>query len=208
MTILPIDELNTMSVEPEKYFGEMNLTKEQIDERIQFTKDANDVLLDVMMLIVTMGDYGAIDYDYIRRTLVERFGALIAGYVLMDDYLWQYVEDYAENFTDNTKENIWNDWYISEDRALYNAENSANDTLNYKEYKKAIDDGFAFKTWRTEHDMKVRPTHSLVDGKKIPIEDLFVVGGVLMRFPKDYELAYDAPRELIGCRCTIKYSMR
>lgn len=208
MNLTPLDELNTMSKPPEEYFGEMDLTEEQIDERIQFTEDANDVLLDIMMLIVTMGDYGAINYDTIQRELADRWAALIGGYVLMDDYLRQYAEDYAENFTDATRRNIEDPWYISEDRALYNAENGANDTLNYKEYVKAIEDGFTHKKWLTEHDMKVRPTHSVLHGQVIGIEEYFVVGGALMRFPKDYELAFDAPRELVGCRCTVKYLNR
>lgn len=94
-------------------------------------------------------------------------------------------------------------WFISPDRAVFNAENEANTVLNYKDYKEAKGN---FKTWITENDERVRPTHIPLEGEKIPIGDLFVVGEALMRFPKDLEYAADYPEEIVNCRCSIKYS--
>jgi hypothetical protein len=72
----------------------------------------------------------------------------------------------------------------------------------------AIADGKTHKRWITEKDNRVRLSHKLLDGKTIEIRKLFYPGGVPMRFPKDYEYAEAFPRELIGCRCNIKYLTR
>ena len=205
MLITGIDELNTMSKPPKEYFGEMNLTEEQKDDRIRFTEQANDELLGVMELIVASLEFGEIDYDFIRETLEERWLEVIGSFAVIDDYLRQYAADYAMNFVEATETNISDIWFLSEDRALYNAENGANDTLNYKEYVDAVKRGYKAKRWLTERDRKVRRTHAELESKTIGIMDYFDVGGVLMRFPKDYEMAFDAPQELIGCRCTVKY---
>lgn len=205
MAIRTLDELNNLSTTPEQYFGEMDLTEEQREERIAFTDGAYSIILDVMYEIDTYREYGLIDFEAIKQTLNDRMAALIAGYVVVDDYLRQYCTDYAENFINTTIRNIETEWYLSQDRALFNAENGANDTLNYKDYKEAVEKGYKRKKWVSEHDNKVRDTHRIVDGTIIPINDYFDVGGVLMRFPKDYELAFDAPWELINCRCVCKW---
>lgn len=205
MAIRTLDELNNMSTSPEEYFGDMDLTESQIEERLRFTEESYEAILESMYEIDTYKEFGAIDYDAIRQRLEDRMAAIIAGYVVLDEYLRQYILDYSQNFVDATERNINDEWYLSEDRALFNAENSANDTINYKDYKKAIEDGFTHKKWVTERDNKVRETHKLVNPKPIPIKDLFVVGGCLMRFPKDYDMAFDRPEETVNCRCVAKY---
>ena len=205
MAIRTLDELNNVSTSPEEYFGDMDLTNSQIEERLRFTNESYEAILDSMYEIDTYKEFGAIDYDAIRQRLDDRMAAVIAGYVVLDEYLRQYCSDYARNFVDTTEKHINEDWYLSEDRALFNAENSANDTINYKDYKKAVEDGFTHKKWVTENDNKVRETHKLVNPKPIPIKDLFVVGGCLMRFPKDYDMAFDRPEETVNCRCVAKY---
>lgn len=206
MQIRGIDELNTLSKPPKEYFGEMDLTEAQIEERIQFTEDAKEEFLLSMELMSTMSDYGGIDYDRAKRQLEDRLALLIDTFVTTDAYLRQYASDSAQNFVDATRRNIDKEWYFSEDRAVYNAENSANDTLNYKDYVKAIENGYTHKKWLTERDPRVRKTHAMIEGKTIGIHDYFMVGNALMRFPKDHELAFDSPEELVGCRCVVKYT--
>jgi vacuolar-type H+-ATPase catalytic subunit A/Vma1 len=208
MAIRKLDELNNMSKSPEDYFGEMDLTQSQIDERLRYTDEMYEAILDSMYEIDTYKQFGQVDYSAIQQRLDDRMASIIAAYVVLDDYLLNYTRDFSQNFVDATQRHPDNDWYLSEDRALFDAENSANDAINYKDYKKAIEDGFTHKKWITERDNKVRDTHRALQGKEIPIRDYFVVGGVLMRFPKDYELAFDAPQETVSCRCTIKYLKR
>ena len=203
-----IDELSnlqTRSVEPEKYFGEMDLDEEQVEKRIEYTKKANELFDVILILLLTMRDNGEVDYSYARGLLETWLLSLIAEFTTPDDYLIDYATDTAFNFVDTTKKNIDKEWYTSADRALFNAENSANDVLNYSEYEKAIKEGKTHKQWITEPDNRVRESHRKVDKKPIPIKDFFRVGLSRMRFPKDYEYASEFPEELVNCRCSIKY---
>lgn len=203
-----IDELNnltTKAVEPEKYFGEMELNEEQFERRVEYTKKANELFDVILILLLTMRDNGNIDYVYARGLLESWLLSLIAEYTTPDNYLIDYATDTAYNFVDTTKNHIEEDWYTSSDRALYNAENSANDVLNYDEYQQAIEDGKTHKKWITEKDNKVRKTHKALEGKIIPIKEFFRVGLARMRFPKDYEYADMFPEELVNCRCQIEY---
>lgn len=97
-----------------------------------------------------------------------------------------------------------NSWYLSNDRITYNAENEANTVMNYKDYTEAKGTK-KYKTWYTEADDRVRPTHVPLEGETIPIDDLFVVGAALMRYPKDVEYC-DDDSEICNCRCSIEYS--
>ena len=113
--------------------------------------------------------------------------------------------DFSNNFIETTLNHEGEEWYTSSDRALFNAENSANDVLNYDLYQKALAEGKTHKKWITEKDNKVRETHREVENKVIPIKEWFRVGGIKMRFPKDYEYAIEAPQETVNCRCSVKY---
>lgn len=55
--------------------------------------------------------------------------------------------------------------------------------------------------WVTSHDAKVRTTHHLVDGSRVPVGGSFVVGDSLMRYPGD---PLGDPQEIINCRCSPK----
>ena len=96
-------------------------------------------------------------------------------------------------------------WFLSIDRAIALAENESNTFLNYDEFRTAKEEGYQYKTWITEKDNKVRPTHQDVDDEKIPIEEAFYVGNYMMMFPKDTSLGAGA-EEISNCRCTIQYS--
>lgn len=203
-----IDELSnlqTRSVEPEKYFGEMDLDEEQVENRIEYTKKANELFDVILILLLTMRDNGEVDYSYARGLLETWLLSLIAEFTTPDDYLIDYATDTAFNFVETTQKHEGEGWYTSKDRALYNAENSANDVLNYDEYQKAIEAGKTHKKWITENDRKVRDSHRELHNKVIPIKEYFRVGIAKMRFPKDYEYASMFPEELISCRCTIEY---
>jgi uncharacterized protein with gpF-like domain len=56
------------------------------------------------------------------------------------------------------------------------------------------------KTWRTEHDDRVRASHRAVDGVTIPLYQPFNVGGFPMLFPGDPQ---GPPDEVINCRCDV-----
>ncbi len=146
------DELNlikTRTIPPEKYFGEMELEEGQIEKRLEYTKKANEIFDLILVLILTMTENGYSEYDYLYDSLESRLITLIAEYTILDSYLLEYVASFAYNFLDVTRENIDDEWYLSEDRSLLNAENQANDLFNYEEYKEAIRSGKTKKIWIT-----------------------------------------------------------
>lgn len=58
------------------------------------------------------------------------------------------------------------------------------------------------KMWLSQRDDRVRDTHTAADGQVVEVNEAFVVGGCLMRWPLDGELCGD-PGEIINCRCTM-----
>lgn len=203
--ILKIDEVNRLrSVPYDKYFGVMDITPSQKKKRKEFSERLEDVILDVLMLISTMRSYSKVDNELAVMQLKQGYiDAAVSVGAVSDDYLENLALLFALSFIETTFEHEGDEWYISNDRAKYNAENEANTVLNYSEYRYALDH-FKYKTWHTEADERVRPTHIPLEGEKIPINELFVVGESLMRFPKDTE--YAAPEEIVNCRCSITFS--
>lgn len=205
------DEINKLG-EPYKkrsepydtYFGEMELTEEQKKERISFSEDTEDFIKYIIALILAMTDYNAIDEDYLTETLTTSYLGVIGAYTDIDEYLESYAAEFSKDFIGATLENIDSAWYLSDDRAMFDAENEANTVLNYKEYIKAIASGYTQKEWRTFRDSRVRKTHRKLDGKTIPIKELFIVGDSFMRYPHDLKFN-PKPEFYIGCRCTLHY---
>ena len=208
---MAFDEINKLSgkkrrSEPyDEYFSDMDLTEEQKQERISFSEDTEDFIKLVIALILAMSNYNAIDEDFITEQTTSYYLAVIGSYMDIDDYLNQYASDFSADFVATTLGNISDEWYTSDDRAMFDAENEANTVLNYKDYIKAIASGKTQKTWITYGDNRVRKTHKRLDGKTIPIKSLFEVGDSFMRYPKDMKFN-PKPEFYIGCRCSLKYS--
>lgn len=194
------------SIPYNEYFGDMDLSDEQKKERISFAEDTEEVLLFVIALFSIMRDFDAVDETYIGEALKTQFTGVVASYTDIDEYLDTYIQNFTSEFVSTTLENLDSEWYLSDDRAMFDSENESNGVLNYKDYMIAIASGKKNKTWITFGDSRVRKTHKAVDGKAIPIKSLFSVGKTFMRFPKDTEYAKTHPEELINCRCSVKYS--
>ena len=125
-------------------------------------------------------------------------------FIFSDDYIADMALIFAADFVRATREHSSDPWYTSNDRVMFNAENEANNVLNYLDYKRAVGKGKTKKRWITMEDERVRETHREVDGKIVDIGSYFVVGECLMRFPGDKE--FGLPQEIVGCRCSIQYS--
>lgn len=78
----------------------------------------------------------------------------------------------------------------------------ASTVVNYKELVDAINEGKTRKTWITEGDDRVRPTHDAVHGVEIPINELFTVGDSYMLMPGD-TVNGASLNEIAGCRCHL-----
>lgn len=204
-----IDELNVpvpySRSEPfDTYFGDMDLTDEEKEKRIKAAEDLDDLMLFIFALISVMRENNEIDKDYIALQINNRYMEILQGYMEVDEYLKSYVRQFSNTFIHTTFDSIDDSWYLSSDRSRFIAENESNNTCSYDEYTQAVKDGKTRKEWITMRDRKVRHSHKEIDGKILGISEQFVVGDSLMNFPRDETFSPSA-RQVISCRCSIKY---
>ena len=95
------------------------------------------------------------------------------------------------------------DW-TSEERGLLIGIECATTTANFDDMSKAVDKGYTRKTWLTEADDRVRPTHNAVHGTELPINEYFIVGNSHLLFPGDMSQNPE-DKEIINCRCWVQY---
>lgn len=208
---MDLEELNALSedeqlsIDYETYFGEMDLTEEQKEKRISLAKKLEDDMLFFFALISFIRQFKYENMQFAVETLENRYRATLGAYMDIDDYLSDYIKEFAGYTADVTQRHTDDEWYLSQDRAMLIAENEANTDWNYSEYQQAIANGMKQKTWLTMQDRRVRHTHMKVDGKTIPIQSVFLVGDSEFLFPKDQTFS-PSTNEVAGCRCTIAYS--
>lgn len=203
-----IDELNNLSedgvLDIEAYFDSMELSDEEKEERKEFAKSINEIMLFIFALFSVLKNYNIINKQYITSQLQSRYSDVVLKYMNIDKYLDGYIKEFSEETVDITLKHIHEPFYLSEDRGLLISANEANTTLNYKDFSEAVRAGKTKKQWITEKDSKVRETHKVLDNMTILINDTFFVGNTFMRFPHDTYYGIDY-KELSNCRCTIKY---
>lgn len=198
------DELNNLttkrrSLPLEQFFGEMELTEKQTSERLLFSLRFRDMLL-VAFSFIELGNIERAE-QYITQHYMD-----IANEFYNVDFKFEgYIRNIAKDITNTTVKHIEDGYYTSEDRATLIAENEANTTLNRADLLRAKDSGATMKTWVSMKDIGVRQTHREVDDETIPIDDYFMVGMSLMRYPKDYDGINVTGEETVNCRCTIEY---
>lgn len=200
-----IDELNELGsqvIDYEDYFGEMELTDEEKEKRIELAKKFEVLFL---FFLLAYSKQQKIDYE---SMIYEKY-ILIALEFLKQDKVPAYVDDYARQLADDvvktTIEHDGEEFYTSTERGMLISANEANALGNYNQQAQAIKAGMKYKTWLTEKDNKVRHTHREVDNVTIGIFESFQVGDSLMMFPKDTSLGASV-EEIAGCRCVAKYS--
>ena len=197
-----MDKLNVLSFD--RYFGEMELSESQKKMRIEEADQFEEMMFFIFELVSIMSDYQYINKGYLEQELKQRYLNIAEKYSGIDDYVEDYAREFASLTIQVTLENLSDDYYTSEERATLIAENEANSNINYFDMKQAIEERKTKKRWKTQRDKKVRETHRRIDGQEIDIEDAFLVGDSLMRFPKD--IYYGARlEEIAGCRCVVEY---
>ena len=206
---LSFDELNDLvankrSMSFEQFFGEMDLSDEEIQQRIELAEKLEDGFLFVLALLFTMQQYNDVNWERARQEYESRYLSALAGYVTITPYIRQYVRDMSYDIMDSTKKHQAEYYYYSPDRGKFMAECEANTTRSYQCNEDAIAQGKTMKRWLTMGDKRVRTTHKEVGGTSKPIGEPFYVGGSLMMFPRDTQ--YSPPNSLVcGCRCSIEY---
>ena len=189
----------------EEYFDEMDFSELEKEKRKAFAQDFLDAMLFIFALISVMQEKNYIDRQYVIQQMRSKYIELAEKHgIEIDDYMQECISDFSKEIIDATLNHLDEEYFTSDDRALIVSENESNSVFNYDQYSKAKKNGKTRKRWVTEGDNDVRKTHREVDLEIIPIDDTFVVGNSLMRFPKD-EYYNPEPQEVCGCRCTIEY---
>lgn len=217
MSVSSYDELNirpnNRRSEPYKeYFSKMSISDKEKQERIAFSEQMEEVVLYILALIETTIESGETKREYIQTQFYDKYLDVIASYMLIDTYIKQYAVDITKQIIDTTFErlssedkSITDDYYLSNDRAMFISECEANSILNYRQYSKAVKSGKTKKKWIDVGDKRERKTHLEVGGITLPIDEPFSVGDSLLQFPTDASLGASAD-EIVNCRCSIQYS--
>lgn len=188
----------------ESYFDTMRISEEEKETRRQAARDFREYLLTLFLLLGIQSEYLAVNWNVIESEMRTEFERAALRYASNTQMLRDYIADKASDFVRITRENIdKGEYWVSDERATMEAVNEANEVFGIDDYETAIESGMRFKEWVTERDNRVRKSHKAVDGKKIPIEEYFVLEKGLMLYPGDYE---NCPEETPNCRCTVRYS--
>lgn len=225
-SVLPFDELNLLhekkgkkrSIPIKKWFSEMRLPKQEIKDREEFAQELQNRIFEAMAMIYTVLEMNRTgDLFSVKNMLAGAIVLLLNKYTFPDSEMLNYINDYANSFVDTTVENVTqlftepepeaetpSAYWLSEDRAILNAENETNTLFNYEQFRQAKTDGLLNKQWLTMKDERVRETHVEVDDTIIPIDTPFMVGDSLMMYPRDRSLGASAD-EIVNCRCSCRY---
>ena len=191
----------TVIITYEEYFEPMVLTKWQKKKRIELAEELEDALF-----LLFLAWYYDTDVIEAQETFIETYMSAVEKYddVGLRDDFDEYITLLAASLYESTLRNMDEPYFTSLDRAIYVAANEANTAMNKIEFREAKADGKTKKTWHTEQDLKVRPTHVPLDEKTVPIDEDFIVGGYPMAYAKDTSRA--PIREYQNCRCSTTYS--
>ena len=86
--ILTFDEMNRLgmkrkSMEYAEYFGDMELTGDQVRERISFSEETDDELLLILTMLSLMNTYAVSEDEWIattKQTLIADYTGIVEGY--------------------------------------------------------------------------------------------------------------------------------
>lgn len=200
---MAFDELHALKIKYSEWFGDMEITETEKKERESLAEEIELLFMALFLMAIDEQDK-QLCLDYARNQYKQLCNKFLDANKT-SAYINQYVNMITENILDVTLDNIKSDYYTSQDRAIFIAANEANTIGNYREQVQKIKNGYKFKTWMTQGDDKVRPTHVLVDNTKTGVFEPFSVGDSKLMFPRDYSLGADS-NEIINCRCVAIYS--
>lgn len=161
-SISSYDELNIIlgnrRSEPYKeYFSKMSISDKEKQERITFSEQMEEVILYILALIETTIESGETDQEYIQTQFYDKYLDVVLGYMMIDSYIKGYVLETSKQIIDTTfshiagkppdSEQTTDDYYLSNDRAMFISECEANSILNYRQYSKAVKAGKTKKKW-------------------------------------------------------------
>ena len=225
MAIKEFDKLNILkrrSLPYREYYRDMELTPFQKKRREQLALILEDYIMIYFDIIQTGLNMNQLDEVKTKQEMVYSLYDIVADneFFENEEQVDKYVKDFVEDAYKSTVDNLVNNpndydytgetpYWVSEDRAIFVAENEANTLWNSAEFLEARREGKTHKIWMAYPDDRVRETHEITNGAKIPIDAYFDVGAARMLYPKDVtsELSTgaDFPEEVINCRCSIQF---
>lgn len=210
-----IDELNNLIPYDNKisdidkwlddFYEVMPISDDRKERRKSIAKQLRDAMLFLFALMFTMAENNSWDYDIALYSFRTEFRNAIVNYVAIDLFMENYIQEFTQKYLDITIEHLSKSdasFFMSDDRAIMGGANESNTIIGYGELEEAIEDGSTMKRWRTQRDNRVRHTHREMEGKTIPIDDYFIVGGSALLYPGDPE---GEEKETAGCRCALEY---
>lgn len=215
MPVTDFDRLNTLTSDDEKhprsmpfeqYFGEMDLTDEQIAERIAGAERFMEMMLAYFALVEFNGGIDDSNRDALTDFLVGRYRTEVLSMMFMDYQVEDHVDNFGPEITRSTEENMSDEdpYWLSEDRARFIAENESNELFEHEDYIEALQQGRTYKIWRTIMDGRQRPSHGEANGQRVPILEPFHINGYEMQYPRD-DSHGAPPQEIVKCRCSMRY---
>lgn len=221
MAIQNFDKLNILKrrSEPyEEYFRVMDLPPKELERRIRLAMDMEEVFATFFEIIMM----GVISEATVKQQLTYDIYDILGDtkYFETEEQKDKYISNLVTETYRSTIENLAkypNDYdytgespyWTSTDRAMFIAEEESNTVHNSREFIEASGLGKTHKIWMDYGDDRVRPTHQIVNGAKIPIGSYFDVGAAKMLYPRDVTSAQSTgalhPEEVVKCRCRVIY---
>lgn len=203
------DKLNELvgmnrSEEYSDYFGVMDLSDADKENRIELAEKLGDNFLLVLAFLFTMQQYQTINWETIRTRFENAYRDALEEAIILDEYLDSYIRQFSYDVTESTQNHVNDPYYYSMDRSRLMAENEANTAWNYSDFQSAIQSGYTRKQWIDIRDRRERETHRAVGRTIKPINEPFMVGSSFMDYPKDTSYGASSS-EIVNCRCSIRY---
>ena len=184
--LLGIDEINTpfdAEAYIESYFAPMGISREQKEQRKQASRDFREYLLTLFLFLGIQSEYIAVNWTYVEDMFRTEFERAALRYANNTPMLTEYIAEKASDFVRITRENI--------------------DNGGSQEFQDALAIGKKHKTWHGIMDRRERASHVRMEGKRIPINDYFIMDKGILLYPGD---AYNGePEEVSNCRCWLTY---
>lgn len=196
------DELNILA---DKYYEVMDISDEQKEKRKEDAWELFDLFMLFFSWFEEAEEQGVENTSYFLPRFQNELQDTVSRITPIDDYFILYVATIAHGIYTVTQAHKHDKYFLSEDRAANLALNESLSINNHIELNEAKKAGYRYKVWQTELDDKVRPTHELMEGVKIPIDELFDVSGSLMEMPHDVTHGADMS-EVSNCRCWCIYT--
>lgn len=194
------DELNVLA---DNYYSVMDIPEEKKEKRKVDAWELFDLFMLFFMWFEEAEDKGVSDTSYFLPRFQNELQDVISGITFIDDYLITYIATLALGIYTTTQAHKGEKYYLSEDRAVNLALNESLSINNHLDLKEAKTGGYTLKRWCTELDDKVRPTHAVMEGETIPIDDYFIFPDCKGLFPHD--VVNMTPEETVSCRCWLEY---